>query len=94
MIADQGGIPDPPYFTHILSKVSMLMARLSQEHKTQFQFAMGDNFYYDGVKNVDDSRFKDSFEKVFNHSNLVNTPWFLSLGNCLLKIGFIRIKKF
>ncbi|RMZ94626.1 tartrate-resistant acid phosphatase type 5-like isoform X1, partial [Brachionus plicatilis] len=81
MIADQGGIPDPPYYTHILSHVSMLMAKLAKKHNTQFQFAMGDNFYFDGVQNVDDPRFQDSFEKVFNDSSLVNTPWFLSLGN-------------
>lgn len=86
MIADQGGIPDPPYYTPVLSKVSMLMAKLSRKHKTQFQFAMGDNFYFDGVKNVDDTRFQDSFENIFNDSNLVNTPWFLSLGIYLLKL--------
>lgn len=85
MIADQGGIADPPYYTHILEHVSVLMAKLAKEHNTHFQFAMGDNFYFDGVQNVNDERFQNSFEKVFNDSNLVNTPWFLSLGKHLNK---------
>ena len=80
MIADQGGIAEPPYYTYVLSYVSELMADLAKKHNTHFQFAMGDNFYFDGVQSVDDPRFVDSFENVFTDSNLVNTPWFLSLG--------------
>ncbi|CAF0910249.1 unnamed protein product [Brachionus calyciflorus] len=32
MIADQGGMDKPPYYTNILSYVSKLMARLALEH--------------------------------------------------------------
>lgn len=34
------------------------MTKLAKEHNTQFQLALGDNFYFDGVKNSDDKRFK------------------------------------
>jgi len=34
------------------------MEKQAQLHNTQFQIALGDNFYLSGVKNVDDKRFK------------------------------------
>ena len=34
------------------------------------KFALGDNFYFDGVKSVDDPRFKTSFEDVFTLQSL------------------------
>ncbi|RNA44717.1 tartrate-resistant acid phosphatase type 5 [Brachionus plicatilis] len=81
MIADQGGSPNPPFYTPITKYVSNLMAELSTSHNTHFQFALGDNFYDDGVTSVNDTRFKDTFEDIYNSSNLVNTPWFFCLGN-------------
>lgn len=91
MIADQGGIPYEPFYTPVLKHVSNLMANLSTKYDTHFQFALGDNFYDDGVLSVNDSRFKDTFENVFNHSNLVNTPWFFCLGiKCLIIFKFLK----
>lgn len=66
VIADQGGIPEPPYYTHILSYVSNLMKVMAKQENTQFQFALGDNFYFDGVKSVDDERFNVFFQWFLN----------------------------
>lgn len=57
VISDQGGIPDPPYYTHMLKNVASLMANIAAEENTHFQFALGDNFYFDGVTSVSDERF-------------------------------------
>lgn len=57
VIGNQGGIPDPPFFTHMLGKVADLMKNVAAAENTHFQFALGDNFYFDGVTSVDDERF-------------------------------------
>ena len=67
-------------FTPILSYTASLMSKLGPSRNTHFQFALGDNFYFDGVKSVDDPRFKTSFEDVFTDEHLLETPWFLNLG--------------
>lgn len=61
MIGNQGGIPDPPFYTHMLHKVSELMKSVAAAENTHFQFALGDNFYFDGVTSVDDERFNVRF---------------------------------
>ena len=43
--------------------------------------AVGDNFYEDGVRSVDDAKWRSSFEDVYNGPHLVRTPWFAALGN-------------
>lgn len=80
-LADQGGVSFEPYYTPVLQYTSKLMSELAPKLNTHFQFALGDNFYFDGVQNVDDPRFLSSFENVFNDSYLIETPWFLTLGN-------------
>jgi hypothetical protein len=34
------------------------MDKWAQDKNTHFQFALGDNFYFDGVENLDDPRFQ------------------------------------
>lgn len=80
-LADQGGVSFEPYYTPVLQYTAKLMSKLAPKLNTHFQFALGDNFYFDGVQNVDDPRFLNSFENVFNDSYLKVTPWFLTLGN-------------
>ena len=56
------------------------MTQLGEVKNTHFQFALGDNFYDDGVTDEHDSRFQDSFEDVFTAEHLMETPWFFALG--------------
>jgi tartrate-resistant acid phosphatase type 5 len=58
VIGDWGGLPNSPYRTVIETQVSKTMNELSQTHNTKFQVALGDNFYFNGVQNVGDTRFK------------------------------------
>lgn len=47
-----------PYVTPVETSVAKRMALLAETMNAQFVLALGDNFYFDGVKNVDDKRFK------------------------------------
>lgn len=80
MIADWGGIPYFPYRTFIQQNIANLMNKLTKKMPVHFTLALGDNFYFDGVKNVNDPRFQTTFENVFSAKTL-NMPWFIQLGN-------------
>lgn len=80
VVGDWGGMPWYPYTTPYETAVSSGMGKVAQELGTQFTVALGDNFYLDGVKNVDDERFKETFEDVFTSESLM-TPWFFCAGN-------------
>jgi len=96
-IKDQGGIPTEPFTTPVCTYTARLMSKLASPENTHFQFSLGDNFYDDGVVNVEDTRFQDSFEKVFTDDHTMDTPWFFNLGLALgtrnLDCGFnFRVK--
>ena len=57
-MGDWGGISEYPYKTPIESGTAKGMAALTSTYGTQFNLALGDNFYTDGVKSVNDDRFK------------------------------------
>ena len=58
VVADWGGIPFRPYETLAEVAVAKSMGILGQKLNTSFQLALGDNFYFDGVKEADDTRFE------------------------------------
>ena len=62
VVGDWGGIPDPPYYTSAQKSVAVQMARKAEEIGSTFTVGLGDNFYEDGVADVDDPRFKTTFE--------------------------------
>lgn len=80
-MGDWGGLPTPPYSTAIERGTAKEMAKLTKMYGIQFNLALGDNFYFDGVKSVDDARFKNTFDKVFDDNVLQNTPFYLLAGN-------------
>ncbi|XP_067950931.1 tartrate-resistant acid phosphatase type 5-like [Watersipora subatra] len=80
VLGDWGGLPISPYRTAIEKNVATGMNIIAGERKTQFQVALGDNFYFSGVANVDDKRFQETFERVFTGENL-QTPWYFVAGN-------------
>jgi len=49
--------------------------------KSHFQLMLGDNFYYDGVTDVNDPRFKATFEEVYTAPQLMTTTWHVQVGN-------------
>ena len=44
-------------------------------------WAIGDNFYYEGVVDEYDPRFNETFENIFNASSLENIPFYVVAGN-------------
>ncbi|XP_078264219.1 tartrate-resistant acid phosphatase type 5-like [Rhinoraja longicauda] len=96
---DGGGLPYPPYATTVQKATANEMGRVAQESGADFVLNVGDNFYYRGVKNVNDFRFKETFENVFTAPSIVNIPWYIlagnhdHLGNVSAQIAYSRISK-
>ena len=56
------------------------MAKIIEKHEAVdrlFVIALGDNFYVDGVKSVDDPKWTEYFSKPFEG---VKCPWYPILG--------------
>jgi tartrate-resistant acid phosphatase type 5 len=69
VVGDWGGLPTSPYDTPSEVTVAAAMGQLGVKLNTSFQLALGDNFYYDGVKSATDPRFEVQFflEKLFEY---------------------------
>ncbi len=61
VVGDWGGLPVSPYDTPSEVAVADAMGKLGVKLNTTFQLALGDNFYYEGVRNVNDPRFQVQF---------------------------------
>ncbi|CAH3027844.1 unnamed protein product [Porites evermanni] len=80
-IGDFGGIPLPPYSTYTQKKIARVMGKFADTKQVQFIVGLGDNFYYEGVKNVDDHRFSSTFEHVYKYPALKTATWYMIAGN-------------
>jgi tartrate-resistant acid phosphatase type 5 len=56
------------------------MAIIAEKISAQFILNAGDNFYWNGVCDVDDPRFEQTFQAPFAAPSL-QVPWFQTLGN-------------
>ena len=61
-------------------KVAAAMAAAATAISSKFVLALGDNFYFRGVKNVEDPLFKEVWEDQFSAPSL-QVPWYVILGN-------------
>jgi len=62
VLGDWGGQDDSPYTTVGEENVAEQMGKTAAEVGSQFTLSLGDNFYENGVTDVDDPRFKETFE--------------------------------
>lgn len=58
VLGDWGGLPYPPYVTPIEKATARMMAKTASQMGADFILALGDNFYYKGVSDVNDPRFQ------------------------------------
>jgi len=61
-------------------EVAEQMARTAGNLNPRFIISVGDNFYENGVKSVDDPQWQKSFEEVYRDPAL-QVPWYCILGN-------------
>ncbi|CAH1782025.1 unnamed protein product [Owenia fusiformis] len=80
VLGDWGGVPYSPFYSSYQKAVASAMGVTASMIEAEFVLSLGDNFYEDGVKSVDDPRFKDTFEDVYTAPSL-QVPWYTILGN-------------
>ncbi|CAF1164463.1 unnamed protein product [Rotaria sordida] len=80
IVSDWGGLPISPFDTPSEVAVADAMGKLGVKLNTTFRLALGDNFYYDGIRAVNNSRFQNTFEHVFSVTSL-QTSWYVLAGN-------------
>ena len=76
VMGDWGGQPFWPYTTGAEVQTAKGMSAVATELSAPFALALGDNFYNSGVRNVDDSRFQNTFEKPFKFPSLSGRDFF------------------
>lgn len=82
VIGDFGGHPQPPYTTWTQRKLARVMAvEVGKNFGTRFIVGLGDNFYFNGVKKVEDPRFHQTFENVYSDPVLKTSKWYMIAGN-------------
>ena len=62
VVGDWGGQDEPPYYTYPEQDVAKQMGDIAASIGAQFTLSVGDNFYDNGVTDVDDPRFRETFE--------------------------------
>ena len=62
VVGDWGGKDTSPYYTPAQQQVAEQMGKTAEQIGADFTMSVGDNFYSKGVQNVDDPRFKETFE--------------------------------
>ncbi|OWF44778.1 tartrate-resistant acid phosphatase type 5-like [Mizuhopecten yessoensis] len=80
VLGDWGGVDVVPYKTIVEVSVAKQMGIVADQYAPQNILALGDNFYFDGVKDVTDKRFKETFEDVYTSPSL-KIPWHVIAGN-------------
>ncbi|KAL8042730.1 hypothetical protein ABFS82_09G074000 [Erythranthe guttata] len=62
------------------SRVATQMGEIGKKLGIDFVISTGDNFYYTGLKGVNDPMFKKSFTNIYTAKSL-QIPWYIVLGN-------------
>jgi len=81
VMGDWGGSPNSPYTTTDEVDSAKIMGEVGSTYDVDMVWGLGDNFYDNGVKNEYDSRFKHTFEDVFDASSLNKIPFYMVAGN-------------
>ena len=74
ILGDFGGFPKPFYTTPIQINAAKLLESVSDKINSEFNLAIGDNFYFWGVESINDNRWLKSFEQVYQGTKLQKVP--------------------
>ena len=85
VVGDWGGQTKHPYTTPAEVDLAKVMGKRAKKINSQFTLALGDNFYDSGVKDVEDKRFKETFEVSFLQ-NLFTMAMVPYLSNRLIMV--------
>eukprot|EP00062_Callorhinchus_milii_P025910 gi/632987421/ref/XP_007910776.1/ PREDICTED: tartrate-resistant acid phosphatase type 5 [Callorhinchus milii] len=80
-VGDWGGLPVSPYTTPVERTTAHQMGVAAETLGADFILSLGDNFYFDGIKDLTDRRFQETFEDIFSAESLRDVPWFVLAGN-------------
>jgi len=81
-VGDWGGLPVPPWVTPAQQRVASAMGTIAERHGSSFVLSLGDHFYFHGVRNADDPRWRRTFERVYQHEALSGAGfWCAVAGN-------------
>ncbi|CAD5111450.1 DgyrCDS759, partial [Dimorphilus gyrociliatus] len=81
LLGDWGGLPFYPYKTYIETATAKRIGIVAETLNSKLLLALGDNFYFDGVKDINDKRFFDTYENVFTAPALKKSKWYVIAGN-------------
>jgi len=62
------------------AKVALAMGMVGEEARSELVLALGDNFYFSGVRSAQDPLWNSVWQSRFTHPAL-QTPWYALLGN-------------
>lgn len=62
------------------SEVAVQMGLAAERIDARFVISVGDNFYDDGVTDIHDPAWQQSFERIYTAPSL-QAPWYVALGN-------------
>lgn len=81
-LADFGGIGKHPYVSEGQVKSVFGLNKVAQTINAEFVIGLGDLFYDNGVKNVNDKRFDITWKDVYLKSDTkcLHVPWYLIAG--------------
>jgi len=65
---------------HLQKETAFEMGKYAESNPVKFIVTTGDNFYETGIKSVDDSLVKLTFEDIYTDISL-QVPWYATLGN-------------
>jgi len=79
-VGDWGGMENEPYYSPGQAATAKGMNTIASQLNAQFVLAVGDNVYRHGAVDEFDTRFRDSYESVYDGSAL-QKPWYAVFGN-------------
>ena len=80
ILGDWGGFPAPWYHTPYQTSAAKLLNKISVDQNNQFTLAIGDNFYYYGVKSLYDKAWSKTWDQTYTSTGMMK-PWYVILGN-------------